>query len=214
MEAMSFEEATKGTVLNKFNISHLLLSGAIIALFILAFLMSLWFRNWVYFWFMVFQFAILLVIAFNNFPNEVFNSIFSEYPRWMVILGSLLAFFRVLAIIQFGRVYINTKKRFPKIHRSLAIALWGIFGMTVIGVFFRSFHFELGNLWFSIRQYPMAIFLGTILVCLIYIIRSKDTFGTIYSLGLFLPFAAIIFRLIEINVLDCLLYTSPSPRDR
>ena len=168
MSLMSNSKIESPLELNNFTGPHMLLNGAMIALFFLALLLFFWFQDWVYCWFMLFQFFLLTSTVSLYFPNEIFNALFPEDPRTMVFTATMLHFLRILALLQFGRVYIVTKTKFPKLHRVLGIALWSLFAMTALGLFFRTYFFEIGNSWFQIRQLPMGITMTAILISLIY----------------------------------------------
>ena len=177
----------------------MLLFGATIALFLLALLMYLWFRDWVYCWFMLFQFFLLTSSVSLYFQNTTFI-FFHETPRTMVLLATILSYLRILSLLQFGRVYVVTKVKFPRLHKILGIALLILFFITVLGIVFRMNPYEIGNLWFHIRQIPMAFVMLAIFLCLIYLVLSKDKLARVYSFGILLPFGLIIFRLIEMNL--------------
>ena len=165
---------------------------------------------------MLFQFFMLTSTVALHFPNELFNLLFSESPRTMVLSTTIFSFLRMLSLLQFGRVYIVTKKKFPRLHRTLGISLGVLLILTILGITFRVYSFEIGNLWFQIRQIPMGIIMTAILLCLIYLVQSKDKLARVYSFGILLPFAAILFRLIQMNLSNspAVSYTHlPSPRD-
>lgn len=199
MSLLSRAEIAKPTELDSFHGVHMLLFGATIALFLLALLMYLWFRDWVYCWFMLFQFFLLTSSVSLYFQNTTFI-FFHETPRTMVLLATILSYLRILSLLQFGRVYVVTKVKFPRLHKILGIALLILFFITVLGIVFRMNPYEIGNLWFHIRQIPMAFVMLAIFLCLIYLVLSKDKLARVYSFGILLPFGLIIFRLIEMNL--------------
>jgi len=180
--------------------SHILIIGAAISLLIIVLFLFFWSRDPIYFWFMFFQTFIIVAMLNNNYQNEIFTTLFQENPRPPIILTSAFALAWMLALLQFGRLYINTKRNYPRIHTIMGITILFFFIEGIIGIISRVVTYEYAELYFSIRVIPALIFLFAMFFILIYFVFSKDKLARFYSIGTLIPFSAVIFRLIEMRI--------------
>jgi len=181
------------------NITHNLLYGAIILLLVLSLFFYFWSREVIYIWFIIYLLFILSAGIIHEYRNWTFKAFFSEHPRFMVILRTFLDLGRFLGVIQFARIYIDTKSKFPIVHKILGGSIIALSFLTVVGVLMRIFPSLLANAWFFIR--PLVAFLGiaSALGCLIYLLFSKDKLARFFCIGAIVPYAAVLVSLLLIN---------------
>ncbi|MFK7932387.1 MAG: ATP-binding protein [Saprospiraceae bacterium] len=199
LHLLSHEQIIKPRTLDFNTVPHILLSGANFALFIIGLLLYLWFRDEVYLWFILFQITLIAFAIPYEFKNEVFTSFFQNSPLAKILWVTFMRMINVFAVFQFGRVFINTKVKFPRVHQIMGVAIWGFVVLSILGVFFRIIPSELAAYWFSMRQLVLAGVFGSLFSCLIYLIFTKDRLAIVYSIGILLPVVIVIHRIIIVN---------------
>ena len=181
---------------------YLLFRGACVAMLLLALLLFIWSKEKVYLWFMLFQFSLLIYGDTRENYNEVFNTFLSETPRVYNFILAFLGANMITSLLHFGRVFINTKEKFPIIHRIITYAIIGLYLAVAFGTALRFIPNMPGReFWFIFR----SIFLGSIFASLIgatiYLLFSKDTFAQLFSIGALLPFTSIFYGWYEVHIL-------------
>lgn len=188
--------------LNYSSTGHLILTGTALGLLLISFFLYLWFRDPVYLWFFLIQLSFSITIFLSAFENESYLFLFKENPRSIVYLTTLSAVFRIVAILQFARVYIKTKINFPRVDFLLKLMILVFFSLGFIGILSRMYSFDLSHLWFSIRRIPMGISFLMVIGTLVYLLFSKNNLARIFASGMLLPFIAMIVRLVFVNISD------------
>lgn len=183
------------------NINNILF-GAGIVLLILAFALFLWFREPIYLWFIIFQLFLLLHTLGMVFNNECYLFLFKENPRFFVIGSTIMSLVMIISLLQFGRVYIGTRKKFPKLDKALIALMILLTVVSLPGIIFRVIPSPLGAYWFSIRQIPMGLSFLVFLLTFLLLLFKKDKFARVFSFGFFLYIAFSLTRLILINISD------------
>ncbi len=202
MELVSKESIRFSRPANFYFSTHHFLNGVGFALLFLALALFIWFRDPIYWWFMIVQIFLLASTYFGEFNNETYLMFFKENPRSFIIISTFLSLIRIVSVLQFGRVYIDTKIKFPRIHFFIGLSIVLFFMMTLIGVFSRIYSTKIGDLWLSIRHIPMGFLFFLILCTLLYLSFSKDKFARVFSFGILITFIFTLLRLIIINISD------------
>ncbi len=179
--------------------AHHALNGIGIALLFIALALYLWFRDPIYWWFMLVQFSLFSSFYFGEFNNETYLLIFREHPRSFVIITTLIYALRTVFILQFGRVYIGTKIKFPKIDFCLFIGISILSLITIFGVLSRIYPGNLGDFWFSFRQNALGLNFLFVISILLYLIFSKDKLARVFSSGIMITFITVLIQLIIVN---------------
>ena len=175
--------------------------GASIALFLLATLLLIWIKKPVYFWFFIFQSAVLVNGVFAFHRNEVYNLLFPENPRGVVFFMLVAHVFQIITLLQLGRVYMGTKQRFPKAHLLFGVSIFSYILVLILGTISRFMIEAPEGVWFQIRAFLMALVYITTLWAVLPLLFSKDRLAQFFCLGAIMPIISVAFRLYEITIL-------------
>lgn len=179
---------------------YFMLNGAGIVLLLIAFGLFIWFRDTIYFWFWLFLFFAITNHAGFILKNELYYFLCRNNPRLLVIGSTAFSLLMTLSLAQFGRVFIGTKRKFPKIDTAILIIACVVSVVTCTGILFRIIPTErIGNIWFSIRQIPMGIALFGFILVLFYLFFTKDKLARSFSLGVLVSAIISLIRLISTN---------------
>ncbi len=185
---------------------HSALNGAGIALLLIALALFTWFREPIYLWFILFQIILLLHNFTFIFNNETYLFLFKENPRALVIGSTFISMCMILTLLQFGRIYIGTKEKFPKIDRIIKMLLILLVFTSIPGILLRMIPSDLGTYWFSIRPIPMGTFFIGMISVLVFFMFQKDKFARVYGLGVGFYAMIILSSLVLVNISDNLGY--------
>ena len=186
------------TMMNVSNVAY----GIILALFSITALLFFWFREKVYLWYIILLLFLFLAQAAQLYRNELFSLIFQNHPRFFVLLGSIFSIVWIATLFVFGRLYINTKQKFPRIHLLIKWLLISLLILSTVSVIARTILLPYSEIIFVVRKPIIGLILFSFLLILIYFLTTKDKLARIYSAGVLLPFASIFFVLIEMNLIS------------
>ena len=181
---------------------NILINGAIIALFFLTLILYYWSKEKLYLWFMVFQIFLLLASLNNNFHNEIFNLFFQNNPGFPASIAPLLGMAWMSTLIHFGRIYINTKKNFPRIHIVLGFCIIALLIIGTTGNLTRRIPSLSSENWFPVINFSVLFIMAMIMFSLIYFIFSKNKLARFYSIGTLLPIGGMLFGVISIEIFN------------
>ncbi|MEZ4988683.1 MAG: 7TM diverse intracellular signaling domain-containing protein [Saprospiraceae bacterium] len=184
-----------------YTIAQNMLRGAGIAFFFIAVLLFWWYKQKVYLWFMVFQIAAFISSVFRDFQNGLFEMFFHNHPRLVFGLHAIFGTLMIVTLLYFGRVYVNTKEKFPRIHLLLGTGMASLLILTIIGNGMRFFSILPTQLWLSIRPFFLFAFFVPVIVGLSSMIISKDKLAKFYGIGALSPFLGLLFGVVQIYFL-------------
>ncbi len=183
-----------------YNILYMLALGAGIMLFIVTVFLYILFREKVFLWFFIFQCIWIISGIGQVFQNELFAQFFLYHPRLLLILRTFWDVGRFAIFIHFARVLINTKSKFPSIHKALGWAIIFVISLCFLGVFTRSYPSFLTIIWATIRPFLVICFLSTTLGAFVYLLFSKDKLARFFLMGVILPYFVTFIALLTLNL--------------
>jgi hypothetical protein len=181
-------------------VGHLLLFGSIVVLFLIALALYLWTREVVYVWFIIFQVFMFASRFPKLFQNEVYSLLFSENPRYLLVIRTYLDGGLFMALIQFAKVYIGTASKFPRIHRALSGVMLAFLLSITMGTLIRSFPDLPATTWFAVRPVFVLASLLTALYSFIYLVFSKDQLARFFCLGAIVPYLGSLTAFAAMNM--------------
>lgn len=184
-----------------------LMFGAIIAFFFLALFLYIWSKENVYLWFLIFQLILLFSSFTYEYRDEMIYYFFYHNPRQFVITATFLDVIKFVSLIQFGRVYIGTDTKFPRLHFLLGFSIFLLFFIALGGAITRSFPEVPTQLWFAIRPTLLRITLMTIVGVFLLLIFSKDRFAQYFCIGAIFPYGSLLIALLSNSVERTFIYT-------
>ena len=165
--------------------------GCLVSFLLIGLFLWYWFREPIYVWFLVFIAVNFLPVTFYNYHNQIGYMLFPENPIFINKLLGLGDLFKFIITLLFGRVFINTKKYFPKTDRLLLVAIGVFFFLSVFALLLFD-NIEANNLFSSLFFSIILLGIFTIIFILLYFIFSKNKLARFYSIGAITPFIAII----------------------
>ena len=198
---MKFEEeavAKAGKLLNRSSILNLALCGAIATLLFLSFFLYLKYKEKIYLWFIAFLIFQFTQRFTNDFHNELFQFFFSESPRVLILLYIINTVISFIIMLQFWRVYINAKEKYPIIYKAIGFVMYSIIFSTIIGTSIRFSDWSF-DYWFKIRQWIMLFNFFLLSFIMIYIFIKGTALAKFLSFGVLIVCAITILALVIIN---------------
>jgi len=179
---------------------HNLLFGASFALLIIGILLYYLFREPIYLWFSVFLVIIISYRLSLNVAPQLFTLFLQENPRIINLVMGVLGASTMASLLQFGRVYINTKVKYPKIHRLFGWAMATLLALAIIGTVLR-FVPAFANSWWNIfNRVSVSIVMLICVGVLTYFLFSKDKLARVFSIGAIAPYMVVLWGLIYVYI--------------
>lgn len=202
-ELISFSNVDALNTSKEYTFMEALFLGALLALFIIGSFLFLWFKEVVYFWFLLLLLMVSGKRIIYHVQDQLVSNFFPEYPglRGPIVLFFVSGF--VMCLLQFGRVYIDTKNSFPKIDRFLKGFLWFL---LIISIYFIITHYYSAPVpAFSLITSVIDLigFLGVsgLIGMLIYLFFSGNKLARFYSFGAIFFWISILINNV-IAILD------------
>ena len=168
------------------------LGGVLFTMLVIGLVLYLWIKETVYLWFLAF----LAVNFFSWFSwmysHEIISSCFSDNPYFfntILIVGDLAKF---IATMILAKVFIQTKKNFPKTDKLFVLGIVSFILITATFVIF--FQTKLQSItWLN---YLMLILgyssIAIIILCFVIFIFSSNKLARFYSIGAITPFLGMV----------------------
>lgn len=176
--------------------------GACLALLFLALLLYFWSKERVYFWFILFLFSLFLFRDPSISNNILVNNWSPENPRAVNFIMTFLGVNMLAAILHFGRVFINTKEKFPRIHFIISGVIICFYSAVIFGTSLRFIPELPGReFWYVFRKFFLGIGVTSTIISLIYLLFSKDLLARLFSIGALLPFVSLFYAWYKVHIL-------------
>ncbi len=180
--------------LTTFSVFEFIILGSLIAMLVIGIFLYYWYPDKVYRWFLLFIIINLFAALTSKFHNEIISLFLSDHPILINYLLGINDIAKFLVTILFGRVFINTKKKFPRVDKTLVL-------VTIIFITNSSIITLAGSALTSIPILRQSLFvlvivsMAAIIFIFGYFIFSGDKLARFYSLAAVTPFLGIIWVL-------------------
>ena len=166
--------------------------GSLITLFFIVVFLFIWFRERVYVWFLTLLLISFAAIIFDNYQDKIISVSIPENPWTIPYIIAFLGGFPLLILLQFSRIFIDTKNNFPKIDKFL----FGIICYALIGLTMSALSYDFSNIaikiWEQLFSVLNPILVLSVIAIFIYFIFSKNKLARFFSIGAVTPFATFI----------------------
>lgn len=203
----AYEDLLSAQKITRKSFINVLIYGFVISFFILVLFIFLWFKEPIYIWFIVFQLSFLLLRICIDFRNEIYFNLFLESQKLFARIVPIFEAIRYIALLQFGRIFINSRVKFPRVHKLLRYPIIAIPILTALGYVFRmllntnyvslEMAVYLNEGWYFIRKFVLFSISLSIISSLLIFIFSKDKLAKVFAIGFILPVTGNIIRQIH-----------------
>ena len=164
--------------------------GTLTTLLVICPFLLIWFKEKIYVWFLVFLLINVFTLLVWKHQTTFINLITPEQPRFGQIIGYILDSFKWTFLLLFGRVFIDTKRYFPRVDKVFLISTILFFIVGVPIMLHSGDDPNMRNLPSSI-MIILALMLLSIIGILVYFILSKNKLARFYSIGTIIPFVGM-----------------------
>ncbi|MCB0659043.1 MAG: hypothetical protein KDC57_23025 [Saprospiraceae bacterium] len=164
-----------------------MIKGSLIFMLLIGLFLWFWFREKVYTWFILFVIVNLIAVFLWSDANALIDYFFPERPIFFNLIMGWGDMAKFLVTILFARVFIDTKRHFPKVDKILVVSTTIFFTLGFIMTSTYSVQVHRGIV------VPVWIALVSIVVIFGYFIFSGNKLARFYSIAAITPFLGILW---------------------
>ena len=166
--------------------------GVTLLLLVISFFLWIWIKEGVYGWFVIILSLMGLTELLVANEEWLVKWFFREHGHLRFRIAMFLALALRVFLLQFGRVFINLSRDYPKLDMLFKVLIWiTIFGLGIVGLFFPRGDALSLDVW-SIWTVLLVIYSLIMCVVCIQLIRLPNWLARIYGLGTGLFFSTPI----------------------
>ena len=179
-----------------------LITGATLVLLLIALLLYAWFGEAVYLWYSVFALLLAVGPMLILYRDAVYALAFRQNPWAIAYLQTAIAVTRIVALLQFGRLFVRTREKFPAWDRVLLAAMAVLTFLLLGGILSRA-SVSAWNGIYDVVRVPLALAcFGALTAALVRLALSGDLYARIFGYGVVVSVVALLIRVVDLRLSD------------